>query len=59
MQPSHETDGRDMPTIYVRLLNEGTDVWCPVEAVHLRGNQYLIASVIGNPEHEVWQLCSL
>jgi hypothetical protein len=44
-----------LATIYVRVLNKGTDVWRSVEAVHLRGNQYLIASVNRNPEDEVWQ----
>jgi len=29
-------------TIYVRLLNEGTDVWRPVRALHIEEDRYHI-----------------
>lgn len=39
-------------TIYVPLLNEGTDVWRPVEATRLAEDLYLILGVV--PEDETW-----
>ena len=40
-------------TIYVELLNEGTDCWRPVEANDLgRGRFQIISS---QPENENWQ----
>jgi len=40
-------------TIYVYLLSEGTDVWRPVNAVHLYENLYRITSP--KIEDEQWQ----
>ena len=40
-----------MPTIYVPLQNEGTDVWRPVEAHHVGGNVYQLPAT-GPPEEE-------
>jgi hypothetical protein len=34
-------------TIYVYLLNEGTDVWAPVEAEHVAADTYRIISGSG------------
>ena len=42
-------------TIYVYLLNEGTDVWRPVEAEHVGEDRYKIVSVNADPEDESWQ----
>jgi hypothetical protein len=42
-------------TIYVYLLDEGTDVWRPVEAEHVGGEQYRILSANADPEDEHWQ----
>ena len=42
--------------IYLPLLNEGTDVWCPVEAEQLGDNQYRI--VQEQPEDEDWPVAS-
>jgi hypothetical protein len=44
--------------IYVYLLNEGTHAWRPVEADHLGGDRYRIASVNDDPEDEEWQFNS-
>ena len=41
-----------MVTIYMPLLDEGTDVWRPVEATHLGGDLYRVHGPI--PEGEVW-----
>lgn len=38
--------------IYLPLLNEGTDVWRLVEAVHLRDDEYRI--VQKQPDGEDW-----
>lgn len=45
-------------TIYVYLLNEGTDVWRPVEAEHLGEDRYQIVSVNSDPDDELWQFPS-
>lgn len=42
-------------TIYVYLLDEGTDVWRPVEAQEVGNCVYKIVSVNTNPEDEEWQ----
>jgi hypothetical protein len=44
-----------LTTIYVYLLDEGTDVWRPVEAVHVGEDRYRIMSVNVDPEDERWQ----
>lgn len=41
-----------MATIYMPLLNEGTDVWRPVEATHLRATTYRVEGEV--PEGEEW-----
>jgi hypothetical protein len=41
-----------MATIYVPLLNEGTDVWRPVEATHLSGDLYRVEGSV--PDDEEW-----
>lgn len=40
-------------TIYVALLEEATDVWCPVKAEHIGGDVFRIVSTI--PDGDVWQ----
>jgi hypothetical protein len=40
-------------TIHVRLLDEGTDVWRPVAAQHLRDDLYRILGA--PPEDEIWE----
>jgi hypothetical protein len=40
--------------IYMPLLDEGTDVWRPVEAVHEGGDVYLIVSEQDH-ETETWE----
>lgn len=42
-------------TIYVYLLDEGTDVWRPVEAEHLSEDRYRIITKNNAPEDEHWQ----
>ena len=42
-------------TIYVYLLDEGVDVWRPVEAAHLGDDRYRITSVNVDPSDEHWQ----
>ncbi len=44
-----------LTTIYIYLLNEGTDVWRPVEAERLADNRYRIVTPNGDPEDEHWQ----
>ena len=43
---------RRLMTIYVQLLNEGTDVWRPVEATQLSDNTYSIEGTV--PGGEEW-----
>ena len=42
-------------TIYVYLLDEGTDVWRPVKAIQVRQNLYKIVSENRASEDENWQ----
>jgi len=42
-------------TIYIYLLDEGTDVWRPVEAENLGNNRYRIISSNNDPEDEKWE----
>jgi hypothetical protein len=42
-------------TIYVALLDEGVDVWRPVEAEELRDSVYRIISENPNAEDERWE----
>jgi hypothetical protein len=42
-------------TIFVYLLDEGTDVWRPIEAVSMGNDQYRIVSENKDPEDENWQ----
>lgn len=44
-----------MPTIYVALLNEGTDVWRPVLAEQLAGDRYRIVGQNDDPDDEQWE----
>jgi hypothetical protein len=44
--------------IYVYLLEEGTDVWRPVQAAHVRDDVYRIISSNLDPEDEKWQFAS-
>jgi hypothetical protein len=39
-------------TIFVRLLNEGTDVWRPVNAIQNDSNRFVIVSENPHPEDE-------
>ena len=48
------TTGPKSTTIYVYLLDEGVDVWRPVQAHHLGGDLYRIIS-INEHEDEQWQ----
>ena len=40
--------------IYVKLVDEGADVWRPVDADHLGGDEYQILSERTN-KNETWQ----
>lgn len=43
-------------TIYVYLLNEGTDVWRPTQARRVAGMRFeVLATTDYDPEIEVWQ----
>lgn len=42
-------------TVYVYLLDEGVDVWRPIQAKHLGGDEFEIMSVNPDPESESWQ----
>jgi hypothetical protein len=51
LDPSYE-----VVTVYVRLLDEGTDVWRPVQARRLNGQNVLL---LGKPEAgEIWEFPS-
>jgi len=39
--------------VYIALLDEGTDVWRPVDAEHVRDDEYMLRGAI--PEGEVWE----
>jgi hypothetical protein len=39
--------------VFVALLNEGTEVWRPVPAAHIRGTVYKLGGSV--PEDEEWQ----
>jgi hypothetical protein len=41
-----------MAKIFMPLLDEGTDVWRPVEASHLGGELYRVEGPV--PEDEIW-----
>jgi hypothetical protein len=41
--------------IYVALLNEGTAVWRPVEAIVVGDGLYRIVSKNPNPDDEQWE----
>ena len=41
-----------MAIIYMPLVNEGTDVWRPVEAEHLSGDLYRVTGIM--PADEAW-----
>lgn len=42
-------------TIYVYLLDEGTDCWRPVSAEHIRDDVYRILGQPPDPEDEKWE----
>jgi hypothetical protein len=42
-------------TIYIYLLDEGVDVWRPVEAMHIKDDLYRITSINPDDENEKWQ----
>src|SRR3546814_19014585 len=46
---------QETTTIYVALLDEGTDVWRPVQAAQRTDGSYIILSTNGDPEDEKWQ----
>lgn len=56
-----EVDGKSGVTlgalshIYVALLDEGTDVWRPVEAENLGSGRYRILDQPYDPANEMWQ----
>ena len=40
--------------IYVELRGEGTQVWRPVEALHVQGDLYRITQTNARPDDEDW-----
>ena len=42
-----------MATVYVRLLDEGVDVWRPVQAKFVEGDVYELSGPV--PEEERWE----
>jgi len=52
------SEGTDLSTdiIYVRLLDEGTDVWRPVLGTHISGDVYVIHKTGDyDPDVESWE----
>ena len=47
--------GKENHQIYVYLLNEGVDVWRPVDAVKINENVYRIVAQNPDPEDEQWE----
>ncbi|HKY01010.1 MAG TPA: hypothetical protein VJM53_00495 [Burkholderiales bacterium] len=45
----------EQTTIYVAVLNEGTDVWRPVSAIREGTDRYRIVTVNTTPEDEAWE----
>jgi len=45
-------------TIYVALLDEGTDAWRPVQALRRGEGAFLIVSKNDDPETESWEFSS-
>jgi hypothetical protein len=41
--------------IYVRLLNEGVEVWRPVQAVRDGTGSFMIVGPVPQPEGETWE----
>jgi hypothetical protein len=41
--------------VYVRLLDEGTDVWRPVAATALAGGTYILSDASPMPADENWE----
>jgi hypothetical protein len=39
--------------VYVALVDEGVECWRPVDARHVRDDQYLLTGAV--PEDEVWE----
>jgi hypothetical protein len=46
--------GTDISTIYVKLVDEGTEVWRPVSAIRRKDNIFVIASQ-SVPADEKWE----
>jgi hypothetical protein len=53
----HESELRqdDLTTVYVYLLDEGVDVWRPVQARGLGDDRYQLVSVNSDPDDEHWE----
>jgi hypothetical protein len=49
-----ETCKLDRETIFIALLDEGTDVWRPVEAIRVGNGVYEIPADISIPADEHW-----
>ncbi len=45
----------DLAEIFVRLLDEGVEVWRPIRAEHLGGSVYRIAAQDYDVEIETWE----
>ena len=43
----------ESPTIYMPLLNEGTDVWAPVRAERISGSYYRVLGP--QPDDQEWE----
>ena len=46
---------KPLQTIYVKLVDEGVNVWRPVRAEHLRDDLYLIVDQPYDRDSETWQ----
>ena len=44
-----------MTIVYVELLDEGVDVWRPVDATHVGGGSYRLNSPVPEDEHWAFQ----
>ena len=46
---------KDTVQIYVALLDEGVDVWRPIDAILVRDDVYQLSDSLSIPEGEHWQ----
>lgn len=49
-----KSSNKKIKTIFVKLLNEGIDVWKPVEVEEINGHYKILSKNI-DPDNEIWE----